>query len=69
MALLDAQLAQSGSFVTGDTFTLADIALGLSTNRWFMTPMERPRLAAVEAYYERLSERAGYRTHGSNGTP
>jgi glutathione S-transferase len=69
MGILDAQLARAGAFVTGASFTLADIVLGLSTQRWFMTPMARPRLAAVEAYYELLNERAGYREHGRNGTP
>jgi len=31
--------------------------------------MQRPALPAVEAYYERLSERKGFRTHGRNGEP
>jgi glutathione S-transferase len=69
MALLDAQLQRTGAYVAGATFTLADIVLGLSTHRWTMTPMERPALPAVEAYYERLSERAGFRQHGRNGMP
>ena len=69
MAMLDVQLSRTGAHVAGDAFTLADIALGLSTHRWFMTPIDRPRLPAVEAYYERLSERPGYRIHGRNGTP
>lgn len=69
MTLLDAQLARSGRFVTGDAFTLADVVLGLSTNRWFMTPIERPRLSAIEAYYDRLNERPGFQQHGRNGTP
>lgn len=69
MRMLDAQLSRTGAFATGDTFTLADIVLGLSTNRWFMTPMNRPSLPAVAAYYERLSHRPGYRLHGCNGTP
>lgn len=68
MAILDAQLARAGAYVTGDTFTLADIVLGLSVNRWWLTPIDRPRLPAVEAYYERLSQRPGYRLHGRNGT-
>ena len=34
-----------------------------------MTPMARPELPAVQAYYDRLNERAGYRAHGRNGTP
>jgi glutathione S-transferase len=34
-----------------------------------MTPMERPPLAAVSAYYERLSQRPAYLRHGRNGVP
>ena len=30
-------------------FTLADLVLGLSTHRWFMTPIERPHLPAVSS--------------------
>jgi glutathione S-transferase len=69
MKLLDAQLARTGAYVLGETFTLADIVLGLSTHRWFMTPIERPELAAVSAYYDRLNQRAGFRAHGRNGIP
>lgn len=67
MAILDAQLARTGAFVCGDAFSLADIVLGLSVQRWFMTPLERPELPAVSAYYERLSERPAYLQHGRNG--
>ena len=38
-----------GPFVCGAAFTLADVVLGLSTNRWRLTPIERPVLPAVEA--------------------
>ena len=69
MAILDRQFQKTGAFVVGENFTLADIPIGLSVNRWFMTPMERPRLRSVEAYYERLSLRPAYLTHGRNGTP
>ena len=69
MALLDAQLQRTGAYAAGSTFTLADVVLGLSTHRWFMTPLQRPALPAVQAYYERLSERPGFRTHGRNGLP
>ena len=69
MAILDAQLGKAGDFVTGATFTLADIVLGLSVNRWFMTPIDRPVLPHVQAYYDRLAERAAFRRHGRNGTP
>jgi glutathione S-transferase len=69
MTTLDAALERSGAFVTGAAFTLADVVLGLSTHRWYMTPMERPALKSVAAYYDRLGERAGFRAHGRNGLP
>jgi len=69
MTLLDEQLQRAGGFATGTTFTLADIVLGLATHRWFSTPMQRPPLAAVQAYYDRLSERPAFRQHGRNGIP
>jgi glutathione S-transferase len=69
IGILDAQLQLTGSFVTGDQFTLADVVLGLSVNRWALTPIERPDYPAVRAYYERLSERPGFLQYGRNGTP
>ena len=69
MALLDRQLERSAAFVTGPVFTLADIVLGLSANRWLMTPMDRPSLPAVDAWFARLDQREGFRQHGHNGTP
>jgi glutathione S-transferase len=70
MAILDDRLQQTNAFAAGDGFTLADVVLGLSVNRWLMTPLEpRPALPAIAAYHERLNARPGYRLHGANGTP
>jgi glutathione S-transferase len=69
MEILDRRLAKTGAYLCGVHFTLADIVIGLSTHRWFMTPMDRPELPSVIAYYEHLSERAGFRLHGRNGIP
>jgi glutathione S-transferase len=69
MGILDRQLAATGAFVAGERFTLADIPIGLSVQRWFATPLEHPHLPAVSAYYERLSQRPGYLAHGRNGLP
>jgi glutathione S-transferase len=69
MQVLDAQLTKTGAYAAGTDFTLADVVLGLSTNRWNMTPMERPHLPAVQAYFERLSRRPAFLLHGRNGTP
>jgi glutathione S-transferase len=66
-AILDGQLARTGGHVAGAAFTLADIPIGLSVNRWFMTPFERPSFPHVEAYYERLSGRPAFLRHGRNG--
>ena len=42
-------------------FTLADIPIGLSVNRWFMTPFERPSFPGMSRpYYERLSSAARF---------
>ena len=69
MTIVDAQLSRTGAYMAGEAFTLADVVVGLSAHRWYMAPIERPTLPAVEAYYERLTERAGYRLHGRNGVP
>jgi glutathione S-transferase len=67
MAILERQLESTGAYVAGNRFSLADIPVGLSVHRWFGTPMTRPEYPAVSAYYERLSQRAGFLTHGRNG--
>lgn len=69
MKVLDARLTETGGHVAGADFSLADIAIGLSVNRWFETPFEHPPLPAVSAYYERLSLRPGFLAHGRNGVP
>jgi glutathione S-transferase len=69
IGILDAQLEATGRFVTGERFTLADVVLGLSVNRWMMTPMARPDYPAVHAYYERLGTRPAFLEHGRNGVP
>lgn len=69
MQILDRQLKATGAYVAGSRFSLADIPIGLSVNRWFETPFERPGLAAVSDYYQRLSQRPGFRLYGNNGTP
>lgn len=68
VSILDAVLSRQ-SHVAGDSFTLADIPIGLSVNRWFMTPMDKPAFPAVSAYYELLSRRPAFLEHGRNGIP
>ena len=69
MGVLEGQLNKTGAFAAGATFTLADVVLGLSVNRWLMTPMTRPIYPAIAAYHERLCRRPAFIEHGSNGIP
>ncbi len=69
MQRLEAHLTAAGPYVAGKAFTIGDIPVGLVVNRWFGIGFEKPALPALAAYYDRLGERPGYRTHGRNGTP
>jgi glutathione S-transferase len=48
-------------FITGDAFTMGDIPLGCEVQRWMRVPIERPSFPNVEAWFERLRERAPFR--------
>ena len=61
-AILDAHLA-GHQFVMGNSFTMADIPLGIQTHRWTVMDVERPPAANLEAWYGRLIERPGFRSH------
>mgnify|MGYP000520595529 CR=1 FL=1 len=53
VAMLEQQLARGGPFVCGATFTLADVVLGLSINRWRSTPLpDRTAMPEVTAWFE-----------------
>ena len=67
MVLLNAHLETTGAYVCGAHFTLADIVLGLSTNRWEMTPMARPALKAVGVWMNRMAQRPGFAAYCRNG--
>jgi glutathione S-transferase len=69
MQVLDDHLAGSGPYVTGESFTVGDIPVGLVVNRWFSIDFPRPDLKAVAGYYDRLGQRPPYQAHGRNGTP
>jgi glutathione S-transferase len=69
MEILEGQLAATHAYLVGGAFTLADVVVGLSVHRWFMTPVERPPLPAITAYYELLSERPAFMRWGRNGIP
>ncbi|RAI72337.1 glutathione S-transferase [Pseudomonas fluorescens] len=69
MGILEHQLATTKAYVAGPRFTLADIVIGLSVNRWLMTPIERPDYPAVDEYFKRLAQHRGFLKHCCNGLP
>ena len=69
MLLLERQLSATGAYAAGAGFTLADVVLGLSLQRWLLTPMSRPSTPALMAYRERLLARPAVRTWIRPETP
>lgn len=69
MAVLDAQLQRTRACVAGDVFTLADIVLGLSTQRWLATPIERPALPWLQSWFERVAARPAFAAQGLASFP
>ncbi|HYF54473.1 MAG TPA: glutathione S-transferase N-terminal domain-containing protein [Salinarimonas sp.] len=57
MGILERRLAETDAYVVGARFTLADVVVGLSLQRWLLTPIARPRTPALNAYRERLLAR------------
>lgn len=54
MAVLEAQLRQTGRYILGDRLTVADISLGVSVHRWFEVSKDVPEMPACHTYRERL---------------
>jgi glutathione S-transferase len=69
MEIVERQLERTGAFIAGSAFSLADIPIALSANRWLETPLEHDDFPALAAYMTRLGEREGYRDYCRNGTP
>ena len=62
LGILDRQLA-GRAFILGAQPSIADIAVGVLMYRYFNLALARPALPNVEAWYDRLGQRAAYRTH------
>ena len=60
LGIVDSQLA-SRAFLAGDALTMGDIPMGCSIWRWMALPIERPKLANVERWFNALGERPAYR--------
>jgi len=49
------------AYLLGDSFTVADIPLGLNAYRWFLLDLERPPVPNIEAWLAALSARPAFR--------
>jgi glutathione S-transferase len=48
------------TYMTGDRFNIGDIPVGVHAYRWFNSPIERPSMPNLEAWYRRLCERPAF---------
>lgn len=48
-------------YVAGDDFSFGDLPLAATAQRWFNLPIERPALKAVDAWYQKVKERPGFK--------
>lgn len=60
LATVDAALAHR-LHIAGQTFTMGDIPLGCHVYNWMLLPIERRPLPHLEAWHQRLTQRAAYR--------
>jgi len=60
--MLDRVLANR-PYVAGAAFTMGDIPIGAEVQRWMRVPIERPKLPGIEAWFERLRQRAPFAKH------
>jgi len=60
--MVERQLAGQ-DYLAGNTFTLADIGIGIWAHRWFHYPIERPDMPALTKWYQRLQQRPGFTAH------
>jgi glutathione S-transferase len=68
LRLLEHRLSAAGPFVCGTEFTVADIVLGVSVNRWFQSPIERLELPRVRAYLDCMIQRRAAQMHLGGST-
>ncbi|WP_322044220.1 glutathione S-transferase [Paraburkholderia sp. J67] len=69
MTIIERQLEKTGGFIAGTSFTMADIPIGLSVNRWLETPLAHEDFPATLAYMDRMRGRPGYADYCRNGIP
>jgi len=57
------EILKKQPYLTGSAFTMGDIPFGCELQRYMRVPIERPKFPNVDAYFERLRERAAFTKH------
>jgi len=60
LAIPDQNLSKK-PYLAGSNFTMGDIPLGCHVQLWMRLPIERPRHANLEAWFNRLCSRPAYK--------
>ncbi|MEO9189410.1 MAG: glutathione S-transferase family protein [Acetobacteraceae bacterium] len=60
--LIGAELGKH-PYICGDALSLADICWGVHVHRWLNMSFDRPEVANLKAWYDRLLARPAYKTH------
>lgn len=60
--MVEAQL-EDNEFLTGPSFTMADIPLGATVYRWMSMDIQRPTTPNIDAWYARLRQRPAFIEH------
>jgi len=61
--IVEGQLKDGRPYIAGKEFSLADICVGIFVHRWYNYPVERAETPHLRAWYDRLANRLGYKTH------
>jgi len=60
--MLDGHLADN-AYVTGNDISIGDIPVGCAAYRWHTMDLDRPDLANLRAWYDRLNQRPAFQQH------
>jgi glutathione S-transferase len=62
MQILEDRL-EGREFLVGNRLSMADIPHGMMVHRWLTLVSDRPKMANLEAYYDRLCARPAFKEH------
>ena len=62
MWIMDKVLADH-PYLAGDAFTMGDIPMAIAVYRWVTLIQDRPVMTNLEAWYDRLTQRAAFKTN------